>query len=187
MPRKHTAHTNPAPMLPNLTADPGYLEMIDFYGGAASVITDPEIGPRAAMVARGELVEVASAINTEAARVFGGATIYPIALTRAAYEDMVRWTYEDIAKLQTNDEEGRLWDVLTMTGVASRAVSEMPLGRIVVGTVYRIPRPIGGKRGRPTRKPQKTHFKIVKHTGDNGETVVTIAAFTENVEAIIGR
>ncbi len=168
--------------------DPGYLEMLDFYGGKdAVIVADPAVGKRGTMIARGELVEVPEALNAEASRAIGGATIYPIALTRAAYEDMVHWTAEDAAKLQQGDEEGRMWDVLVMTGVASRAVSDMPLGQVVVGTVYRIPRPVEGKRGRRITSPKKTHFKIVKHTGDNGETVVTISAFAENIEEIAGR
>jgi hypothetical protein len=75
----------------------------------------------------------------------------PIALTRAAHEGCVAWTDADLHRTGVpQDEEGRLWDVLSM---ARRAVADWRSwvmdadpGDTVAFTVYRVPRDLDRSR-----------------------------------------
>ena len=83
-----------------------------------------------------------------------------VALTAAVWGDCVAWDNKHEAAYQ--DESGRLCDVLTMAGMATRLVR----GDRACFTVLRIPR--GGQQAEPVR--------LVIHVGpgDEGEPVVTI-------------
>ena len=113
----------------------------------------------------GYLVDV-----TEAARETGFR--YPVALTRAAWENCVEWMAADIARKQNGtcqDERGRLHDVLWMAFLAvRRARVECRSDTVIYFELYRVPR-----EGRGV-KPRRTMLKAVCGPGDNAEQVITI-------------
>ncbi|MCU7829549.1 MAG: hypothetical protein KZQ85_10825 [Candidatus Thiodiazotropha sp. (ex Myrtea sp. 'scaly one' KF741663)] len=114
---------------------------------------------RAQAIEDGYLVDV-----TETAKEAG--FIWPVALTRAAWEDCVEWCERD-SKRQTNqDISGRLWDVVWMASFAIR--SSKGGSCHLLYELFRVPR--GGRK----RKPRRTTLKMVTGPGENGEPVVTI-------------
>ncbi len=113
---------------------------------------------RAQAIADGMLVDV-SATASEA-----GFPV-PVALTRAAWADCVRWDDRDSRRQTYQDEAGRLWDVLWMTAIAARRNSDAQAFRF---QLYRIPR--GGKGLRPRLVDLVCHIG----PGDNGEPVTTV-------------
>ena len=88
----------------------------------------------------GYLVDV-----TETAKEAG--FVWPVAITRAVWEDCVEWSDEDSKRQTYQDLSGRLWDVLKL---------------------FRVPR---GGRG---QKARRTTLKLITGPGDSGEPVVTI-------------
>ena len=68
---------------------------------------------------------------------------FPVALTRAVYEDCVVWSEEDSKRQTHQDESGRLWDVLWMAKLAARQG-----GQEIRFQVLRVPR---GGRGMKAR------------------------------------
>lgn len=88
----------------------------------------------------------------------------PVALTEAAWLDCVAWTDADTARQVTQDEAGRLWDVLWMAKLAARRAS----GGDVGFELHRVPR--GGRGARPRR----AQLRAVIGPGDDGEPVITI-------------
>ena len=122
---------------------------------------------RADAIEDGELVDV-----TEAARETGFR--YPIAITRAAWEDCCSWTDADAErKPRTHqDERGRLHDVLWMAFLAAKyskyARVAYENAAIRHFDLYRVP--VHGKGERPRR----TTLKMVCGPGDNAEPVITI-------------
>jgi len=62
---------------------------------------------------------------------------YPVAVTRAVYEDCVLWTERDIEAEGPQDETGRMWDILTML---KHAISANRQARVVTFRVKRTPR-----------------------------------------------
>lgn len=91
---------------------------------------------------------------------------FPVALTRAVWEDCVAWGEEDNKRQTYQDESGRLWDVLFMLRFA---IQRMPEDRdTLFYEIRRVPR---GGRGRMARKVVlKAHIG----PGDQGEPVITI-------------
>lgn len=82
-----------------------------------------------------DLVAVDPAITREA-----GIRL-PVVLTRAAWDEAVSWTKADGADTGAyQDEAGRLWDVLTMTGIALRQARLQPLPIYAPFMVLRVPR-----------------------------------------------
>lgn len=112
---------------------------------------------RADAIADGVLVDV-----TPTAREAGFSV--PVALTEAAWLDCVAWTDADTARQVTQDEAGRLWDVLWMAKLAARRAS----GGDVVFEMHRVPR--GGRGARP----RCAQLRMVIGPGDDGEPVITI-------------
>lgn len=99
----------------------------------------------------------------------------PVALTAAVWADCVAWSVEDTGrKMCSQDEAGRLWDVLWMAKVAARShiarcrnePDADPSHCAMV--VYRIPRT--GCRV----DPELVELKIVIDGGDDGQPVATI-------------
>lgn len=125
----------------------------DFFGPVVSSYT------RQQALADGVLVDV-SAMAWEAGFKF------PVALSRAAWEDCVAWTDEDSARQTHQDQDGRLWDVLWMAWVKVRISPKA--GSVVRYALLRIPR-----NGAAT-EAVKTELKIVLSNGDDGEPVLTI-------------
>lgn len=122
----------------------------------SSLFADAEVisvYTRAQALQDGGLVDVTATAREAGFRV-------PVALTAAVWGDCVAWDgrHEEVSQ----DEAGRLWDVLAMAGQATRLVR----GDRACFTVLRIPR--GGRQAEPVR------LVIQVSPGDEGEPVVTI-------------
>ncbi|EKL9720603.1 hypothetical protein PS692_004352 [Escherichia coli] len=114
---------------------------------------------RAQGIADGVLVDV-----TETAREAGFRI--PVALTRAAWADCVEWTAADEArKATTQDEAGRLWDVVWMAHLAARTAGNVER---CLFDLYRVPREGRGNR------PRRVSLAMQIGPGDNAEPVITI-------------
>lgn len=118
---------------------------------------------RADALADGYLVDV-----SETAREAGFR--YPVALTRAAWDDCVSWSDADSdRKRWPQDQAGRLWDVLTMTRYYMRgAVRRDPDTDRFMLQVLRVPRAGRGVKARAVR--------LMAHVGpgDDAEPVITV-------------
>ncbi|MBG0818904.1 hypothetical protein HS045_32750 [Planomonospora sp. ID82291] len=116
---------------------------------------------RADRLASGDLVEVPADLAREAGLRF------PVALTRAAWEDCVAWSDADNRRKGTvQDETGRLWDVLC---AARGALVGMPRAhRRAAVSLVRTP------RERRIRKahPATLHVSVIR---ENGQQVITIS------------
>lgn len=123
-------------------------DMVEIFGEAISTYT------RTQAIDDGVLVDV-SHMSREAG------FLWPVAMTRAAWEDCVAWGEADSKRQTYQDERGRLWDVLWMGGQAAR------YGRDRF-QLYRIPR---GGRGTQARL---VALKMHVGPGDEGELVITI-------------
>ena len=116
---------------------------------------------RAQAIEDGLLVDVSETAREAGIR-------FPVALTRAAFEDAVTWTRTDVHQ----DERGRLWDVLWMLSLAMRRA---PAGRDrVLFTFLRIP---NEGRGHVARK---VTFKAVCGPGDTAAPCITVSLPTED-------
>ena len=96
---------------------------------------------------------------------------WPVALTRAAWEDCVAWTDQDNRRQTYQDESGRLWDVLWMAAWAirqDRAPVRSEAGTELKFSLYRVP------RGYTRTKARLATLKLIAGPGDNGEPVITI-------------
>jgi hypothetical protein len=114
---------------------------------------------RAEAIAERVLMDV-----TETAKEAG--FVWPVAITRAAWEECVEWSEKD-SKLQTyQDLSGRFWDVLWMANFAIRCSKGG--GFQLLYELFRVPR---GGRG---QKARRTTLKLITGPGDDGEPVVTI-------------
>jgi len=127
------------------------------FGEAISTYT------RAQAIEDGVLVDV-----TETAREAGFR--FPVALTRACWENCVSWSEADSMRQTCQDEAGRLWDVLWMASVAARRNG----GSELRFRLYRVPR--GGRGVRPRLVALQTHCG----PGDEGEPVITIGLLGED-------
>ena len=108
---------------------------------------------RAQAIADGGLIDVSAMAREAGWRV-------PVAVTAAVWGDCVAWDkYQPVYQ----DEQGRLWDVLTMALFAARGRRD---SNRVLFTVLRIPR--GGQRPEPVR------LAVEIGPGDVGEPVITI-------------
>lgn len=123
---------------------------------------------RAQALADGVLVDVSNAAAEAGFKV-------PVAMTRAAYEDCVKWDDEDSRRQVMQNESGRLWDVLWMgyCAIASR-LRAPETGRsqerfpTLLYQLHRVPR--GGR----ATVPRKTTLKLHSGPGDEAEHVITI-------------
>lgn len=90
---------------------------------------------------------------------------HPTAVTAAAWADAVAWPFDD----GSQDDIGRLWDVLSMARLAIRAALRrgQHSGPIEF-TVYRRTTPDSGT-------PTPTRLQILLHGGDHAEPVFTIS------------
>ena len=131
--------------------------MAEIFGEAISTYT------RAQAIEDGVLVDV-----TETARELGFR--FPVAMTRAVWEDCVTWSDADNKRQTYQDERGRLWDVLWMASVAARR----NCGSEVRFQLYRVPR--GGRGVRPRLVVLQMHCGA----GGEGEPVITISMLGED-------
>jgi hypothetical protein len=89
----------------------------------------------------------------------------PVAMTVAAWSRVVKWSDADSARQTSQDEAGRLWDVLWMGHIAARRAN----GNCrVTYQLHVVPR-----GGRATR-PRQTSLAMVIGPGDRGEPVLII-------------
>ncbi|UGT58836.1 DUF6573 family protein [Nocardia asteroides] len=88
---------------------------------------------------------------------------YPVALTAAAWADTVAWDYDDASQ----DETGRLWDVLYMGANAiRRAVARGANSGPLAYTLLRVTA--------PGQQPTLTSLVITLGPGDDSEPVFTL-------------
>ena len=116
------------------------------------------VSTRAQALEDGVLVDVTETAKEAGFRV-------PVAMTTAAWQDAVEWTDADSKRQTSQDESGRLWDVVWMAYLAVRRGGTEPRKLF---QLLRVPR---GGRG---VRPRLTTLHIHIGPGDNGETVITI-------------
>jgi len=127
--------------------------MTDYFGPVIHSYT------RAQAIEDGVLVDV-----TEAAKEAGFK--FPVALTRAVWENCVAWDDEDNNRQIYQDESGRLWDVLYMLFIAIK--SNRSDGSEMLYRLRRVPR--GGRGHMAHEVTLKSHIG----PGDTLEPVITI-------------
>jgi len=115
---------------------------------------------RAQALEDGVLVDV-----TETAREAGFRV--PVALTRAVWA-LVEPTEEE-HRVDLQDEQGRLWDVLWMGCAAARRAARAGENELVYGVLFRFRGREGVRAGM-----HKERLKIHSGPGDDGEHVITI-------------
>jgi hypothetical protein len=130
----------------------------DIFGKPISVYT------RAQAIADGELIDVTETACEAGFRV-------PVAMTAAAWADCVAWTATDSARQVSQDETGRLWDVLWMAVLAARRAGNDSRRAF---QFYRVPRV-----GRSVR-PRLVTLHLLIGPGDECEPVITIMAPNED-------
>ncbi|MEZ7757243.1 hypothetical protein O5Y58_17135 [Microbacterium paraoxydans] len=113
---------------------------------------------REGALADGDLVDVSYMAGEARFRI-------PVALTRAAWAESVEW---DDDRPEPQDEDGRLWDVLYMAGIAA---GNAPGRDRVSFRVYRVP---NEDRGRQWNDPELIELALHIGRGDEAEPVVTI-------------
>ena len=91
---------------------------------------------------------------------------WPVALTRAVWEDCVDWQVADNQRQLCQDPTGRLWDVLVMAGMAIRGSARG--GDQLYFSIYRVP------RDGVSTSADKVSLKLIVGPGDLGEPVITI-------------
>lgn len=93
---------------------------------------------------------------------------YPVAFTAAAWDDAVAWTSVDTDGTGAcQDQEGRLWDVLSMARFAVR--SNPNLAEALAFNLYRVPRQVSGDP-----EPEQITLRLHFGPGDEGEPVLTV-------------
>lgn len=132
--------------------------------GAAEFFGEPVYSySRAQAFEDGYLVDVTSTAREAGFR-------FPVALTRAAWDDCVAWDDEDSERKRwPQDEAGRLWDVLSMTRFYMRgAIRRDPNADRFALQVLRVPRDGRGHKARIVT------LQAHVGPGDNAEPVITI-------------
>ena len=94
---------------------------------------------------------------------------FPVALTRAVYEDCVAWDEKDNERQTHQDVEGRLWDVVFMASLAAKQG-----GQEIRFSLYRVPRGGHGVRAR------QVTLKAVVGPGDTMEPTITVMELDES-------
>ena len=107
---------------------------------------------RAQAIADGVLIDVSVMAREAGFKV-------PVALTAAVWSDCVAWPRENACQ----DEQGRLWDVLTMARLEARRHGNL---QVLPFRVLRVPR--GGTQA------QLTQLTLHIGPGDQAEPVITI-------------
>jgi hypothetical protein len=114
---------------------------------------------RAQAIADGFLVDVSESATDAGFE-------WPVALTRAVWDDCVAWSDADSLKQVRQDEAQRLWELLFRTWISIRVGSD-DHGTLIYA-FHRIPRD-----GR-SRQTLRTELKVIASIGDGGEPVLTI-------------
>lgn len=113
---------------------------------------------RAQALEDGVLVDVTETAKEAGFRV-------PVAMTTAAWADTVEWTDADSKRQTSQDQSGRLWDLVWMAYLAVHRGGMEPRKAF---QLLRVPR---GGRG---VRPRLTTLDIHIGPGDSGEPVITI-------------
>jgi len=113
---------------------------------------------RAQALADGELVDV-----TETAKEAGFR--HPVAMTRAAYADLVSWNDKNAAY---QDVSGRLWDVLYMGMFAIKRGAQPDSRNTITYGMLRVP------NTPRAHEPRNVEVRLAVGPGDNAEPVMTI-------------
>jgi hypothetical protein len=115
---------------------------------------------RADAIATGDLVDVSITARQAGIR-------YPVAVTRAVWEDCIAWTPADSRYTgAVQDQAGRLWDVLWLVAQKLRRLPRKT-DRVTV-LLWRV------SRDARTTKPRMVHLVAVCGPGDDAEPVITI-------------
>jgi hypothetical protein len=85
----------------------------------------------------------------------------PVALTAAVWADCVAW--DNAHEIATQDETGRLWDVLAMARLAARSAPDASR------TTFSVLRIASGHL-----RPSRVRLALSIGPGDHGEPVITI-------------
>lgn len=125
----------------------------DFPGPVVSTYT------RQQALADGALIDVSS-------MAWDAGFKFPVAVTRAVWDDCVAWSAEDSARQTDQSQDGRLWNVLTMAWVKVRVSPKA--GAVLHYGLKRVP------RDGAALEATATELKIVLSNGDDGEPVLTI-------------
>jgi hypothetical protein len=124
-----------------------------------SVFGEPiHVYTRAQAIADGNLIDV-----THTAREAGFRL--PVAITAAAWADCVAWNDEDSRRQTSQDEAGRLWDVVWMASLAARGAMG---AQQLLFRLYRVPR---GGRG---VQPRRATLRMIVGPGDDAAPAITI-------------
>jgi hypothetical protein len=118
-------------------------------------------------IADGHLIDV-----SDAARKVG--FHWPVALTRAAFDDCVGWSEQDTARQIFQSSPVRLQSLLYMAYAAGSASRSGGPSTSLSFDLLRIPR--DGK----SRHARRTHLRLVAARDGNGEPVLTILLPIEN-------
>jgi hypothetical protein len=130
-----------------------------------SIFGDPiDVYTRAQAIEDGNLIDVTDIARDAGFRV-------PVAITAAAWADCVAWDAEDSCRQTSQDEAGRLWDVLWMASLAARGAGG---AQELLFPLYRIQR--GGRAIRPAR----TRLRLIIAPGDDAAPVITILMHNED-------
>lgn len=114
-------------------------------------------------IADGVLIDVSGMASQRGFKV-------PVAITREAWVDCVAWTTADTNRTGVpQDQEGRLWDVLIMAGLACRFAGTEARRSFVI---MRVPR--------DGRAAVEVELHVHIGPGDNAEPVITIMQPTED-------
>ena len=129
----------------------------DVFGKTISSYT------RAQAIADGVLVDVSGPAREAGFRI-------PVALTSAVWADCVAWTDADSERQTTQDESGRLWDMLWSAALAAKRARG---AQRIAFELHRVRRG-GGIRPRPVV------LNLHIGPGDSAEPVITILRTDED-------
>jgi hypothetical protein len=129
------------------------------------IFGDPiHVYTRAKAIADGNLIDVTDTAREAGFRV-------PVAITAAAWADCVAWSAEDSRRQTSQDQAGRLWDVLWIAFLAARGARG---ARDLLFPLYRI------ERGGHGIQPARTKLRLTIGPGDDPAPVITILMHNED-------
>ena len=127
-------------------------EYDDIFGKAIYIYT------RAQAIEDGELVDISKMAKESGFKI-------PVAVTRTVWDKYIEWADEDCARQTSQDQSGRLWDVLWMLYVACKKSKDESC---IQYKLHVVP------RDGHSRAPSLTGLKSVISGGDDGKPVITI-------------
>jgi len=113
---------------------------------------------------RAQAIEDGVLINISDLAKEAGFTV-PVAVTETVWHSYIEWSKNDTEQQTYQDQNGRLWDVLSMLRFA---IKRLPNGQIINYKLAVVAR--DGK----SKKAKTVQLKAIIDAGDNGEPVITI-------------